>query len=62
MRDHVLIQALVAANPEMLQCADRPPTALENRDFGRGRRLILVAAAVLRVKGRWLTARGAART
>jgi hypothetical protein len=26
---HVLIQALVAANPEMLHCADRPATALE---------------------------------
>jgi hypothetical protein len=26
---HVLIQALVAANPEMLQCADRPASALE---------------------------------
>lgn len=26
---HVLIQALVAANPEMLHCAERPATALE---------------------------------
>ena len=26
---HVLIQALVAANPEMLQCADRPASAPE---------------------------------
>jgi hypothetical protein len=26
---NVLIQALVAANPEMLQCDDRPATALE---------------------------------
>jgi len=26
---HVLVQALVAANPEMLQCGDRPASALE---------------------------------
>jgi len=26
---HVLIQALVAANPEMLQCGERPASALE---------------------------------
>jgi hypothetical protein len=26
---HVLIQALVAANPEMLHCAERPMAALE---------------------------------
>ena len=26
---HVLIEALVAANPEMLHCADRPANALE---------------------------------
>jgi hypothetical protein len=26
---HVLIQALVAENPEMLQCADRPAAVLE---------------------------------
>ena len=26
---HVLIQALIAANPEMLHCAERPATALE---------------------------------